>query len=238
MVDIQHKSYAFGRDLINNLQFSVSAGERVAIVGPSGAGKSTLLNIIVGLDNAYVGSVQPSGNTDRITMMFQEPRLMPWLTVLENITLVSESLKLDANNRAHELLAAVGLAEAADYYPGQLSGGMKKRVALARAFMPSPSLLLMDEPFASLDVPTADSLRTLVSSMCRERSVTLMCVTHDLAEAVTLADRVMFFSKDPMRLVLDQNLAGWKHSDESKSAVEHCCQELLSAHPNILKGIA
>lgn len=235
-VDIQHKSHAFGRDLINGLNFTVAKGDQVAIVGPSGAGKSTLLNIIVGLDNAFVGSVKTSQADERITMMFQEPRLMPWLTVLENVALVGE--EGGARERAEDLLQAVGMIEEANYYPNQLSGGMKKRVALARAFMPKPSLLLMDEPFASLDAPTAVALRELVCELCAARGVTLMCVTHDLSEAVTLANRVLFFSKDPMNLILDKSLVSLKAANSQADTINHCCQALLAEHPNILKGIA
>ena len=235
-VDIQRKAFGAGPDVIRGLHFNVAQGEQVAILGPSGAGKSSLLNLTVGLDTDFSGSVVAP--TDLVaTQMFQEPRLMPWLTVQENLLLVVENNQHN-KERAWQLLQAVGLEKERDWFPGQLSGGMKKRAALARAFMPEPNLLLMDEPFASLDLPTAQELRTLVRDMCQAQQVTLLCVTHDLAEAVTLADRLLFFAKDPMALVLDKDIKPWKQSGDDVEYIDHCCQAILQQHPSILRGIA
>ena len=235
-VDIQRKQFAGQPDVIRGLHFNVRPGEQVALMGPSGAGKSTLLNMIVGLDENFTGGIYGQ-DQQKITHLFQEPRLMPWLSAIDNVLLVADDTNAN-RQRALQLLDEVGLAEQAGLYPGQLSGGMKKRVALARAFMPSPSLLLMDEPFGSLDLPTAQSLRALVQRLCRAKDTTLICVTHDLTEAVTLADRLLFFSKEPMTLVLDKALSTLKPPGHSEEGIDHCCQAILQQHPSILRGIA
>ncbi|BFM06136.1 ABC transporter ATP-binding protein [Halioxenophilus aromaticivorans] len=235
-VDIHHKRFAGQPDVIRGLTFSVREGEQLALMGPSGAGKSTLLNMIVGLDCDYTGAITGHGQ-QKVTQLFQEPRLMPWLTTMENVLLVADNSP-QSRDRALQLLQEVGLAEQASLYPGQLSGGMKKRVALARAFMPAPSLLLMDEPFGSLDLPTARALRALVQRLCQAQGTTLICVTHDLTEAVTLADRLLFFSKEPMTLVLDKDIFSMKAKGLGEEGIDHCCQAILQHHPCILRGIA
>lgn len=244
-VSIDSKHYAStGVCAIRDLSFSVEAGEFVAIVGPSGAGKTTLLNLIAGLDREMEGGIELFGKPlhhdaarrENIGFLFQDSRLMPWLDVLENVRLVIAREK-DNRQRAADLIAQVGLEEFAHAYPGQLSGGMQRRVALARAFAVNPRLLLMDEPFHSLDAPTADYLRSLLLELWQRTKPTVLYVTHNLREALALADRVIFLSSRPARRVLELpvNLArprGLEHS-----AVNALYERLLRRHPMLLSGL-
>lgn len=212
-VDIREKQYpghAGGKCVtaLRNLRARVAPSEFCVITGPSGCGKTTLLNIIAGLDPDFAGSLRfepPHGSAPRIGYVFQSPRLLPWRTVRENIALV---LPRNADRAELEaLLAAIGLAEAADAYPARLSGGMARRAALARAFAIAPDLLLMDEPFLSLDAAAADRLRRLLLRLVSLRPATVLCVTHDLAEAVKLADRILVLSPSPGRVVAEMPIA-------------------------------
>jgi len=206
-VDIHEKQYlghagAKSVTALHNLQACVAPSEFCVITGPSGCGKTTLLNIIAGLDRDFAGTVhfEPIP-APKIGYVFQNPRLLPWRTVRENIALVlphhGTSAKLDA------LLAEIGLADAADVYPTRLSGGMARRAALARAFAIAPDLLLMDEPFLSLDAAAADRLRGLLLRLVSTRPVTVLFVTHDLTEAVQLADRILVLSQAPGRVLAE-----------------------------------
>jgi len=187
-IHIQDKSFANGHCALRDFRLQAQPGEFVAIVGPSGAGKSTLLKIISGLDSAYAGQVQLPAQS-QVGFMFQEPRLMPWLTVEQNLMLVNKTL---TGARLTEALNRVGLKDCATLYPGQLSGGMQRRVALVRAFSVSPQLLLMDEPFQSLDAPNAEQLRAYLLELWQATRPTVLFVTHNLSEALSLADRVVF----------------------------------------------
>jgi NitT/TauT family transport system ATP-binding protein len=206
-VDIYEKQYlghagAKSVTALRNLRTCVAPSEVCVITGPSGCGKTTLLNIIAGLDRDFAGNVrfEPIA-APKIGCVFQNPRLLPWRTVRENIALVlphhSGSAELDA------LLAGIGLADAADVYPTRLSGGMARRAALARAFAVAPDLLLMDEPFLSLDAAAADRLRSLLLRLVSTRPTTVLFVTHDLTEAVQLADRILVLSPAPGRVLVE-----------------------------------
>lgn len=173
------------RVILRDLSLTVAAGEFVAVTGPSGCGKSTLLTILAGLDTAFRGQVRTSG---RLGILFQEPRLLPWYNVARNISLAAPSLPAAAIGAA---LAAVGLPEAGTLLPRQLSLGMARRAALARALAVEPELLLLDEPFVSLDGDCADRMRALVSDYCRRRRPTVVMVTHDLDEAGAMAQRII-----------------------------------------------
>ncbi len=189
--------------VLKDVTFQVEPRSFVIITGPSGGGKSTLLNIISGLDNDYTGSVDFGVDHDpRIAFVFQSPRLLPWRTVYENIALpLPEGDPRRAN--IPELLKRVGLAEAANAYPEMISLGMQRRAALARAFVLEPELLLMDEPFVSLDDPTAYALRELLVELWSARPTTVLFVTHDRPEAVMLGTRILRLSSGAATIAQD-----------------------------------
>ncbi len=240
-IDIERKAFESPPTVaLEGLKFAVEPGEFVSIVGPSGAGKSTLLNIVAGLDTRYEGEVSGTNGHDdaqghRVAFVFQTPRLMPWLTALDNVRLV---LPRDPGSAdaAREILDEVGLGGFEDAYPGQLSGGMRRRVALARAFSVKPALLLMDEPFASLDEPLAWRLRAGLHALWRRRRPTVLFVTHDLQEALSLSDRVLFMSQRPGRIVIDQPIDLPHPRGRDDPGVERLRTELLTRHPELLSG--
>jgi len=194
------------RTVFEDFRLSVPAGQFLAITGPSGCGKTTLLNIAAGLDGQFDGERTSLNGADRgrdpvIGYMFQEPRLLPWRTVLTNITLVLP--KDAARETARTWLDRVGLPACGPLYPRQLSMGMARRVALARAFCVEPDFLLMDEPFASLDEATAADLRQLLLTIASRTGATILFVTHSLDEAVGLADRLLVLRGAPATVARD-----------------------------------
>ena len=179
--------------VLSDVSFEVAPRSFLVITGPSGCGKSTLLNIVAGLDTDYEGDVDLGPARDRLAFIFQTPRLLPWRTVYENIALVLPS----GDPRRAEIpamLERVGLAEAANAYPERLSLGMQRRAALARGFILQPEILLMDEPFVSLDDPTATSLRELLMELWHSQPTTVLFVTHDRSEAIQLGTRILRLS--------------------------------------------
>jgi sulfonate transport system ATP-binding protein len=189
--------------VLKNVSFKVEPGSFVIITGPSGGGKSTLLNIIAGLDRDYAGAVDFGGSGEqRIAFVFQSPRLLPWRTVYENIALALPPGDPRIAN-IPELLKRVGLTEAANAYPEMISLGMQRRVALARAFVLEPEILLMDEPFVSLDDPTAHDLRKLLVELWSRRPTTVLFVTHDRPEAVMLGTRILRLSSGSATIAQD-----------------------------------
>lgn len=241
-VDIQKKTYPNGCCAIENLHFSAQAGEFVALVGPSGAGKTTLLNLISGLDPKMDGSIifqsgpgRPS--PVRTGFMFQEPRLMPWLTVQQNLELVLASPSRPRQiTPLHDLLALVGLPGCEKMFPNQLSGGMQRRVALLRSFIVEPELLLMDEPFQSLDAPTANQLIVLLQDLWRRTRSTVLFVTHNLREALCLADRILFLSPQPSRIILDIPIQLSQPRTMGDLAVQDLHASLMMEYPKLLEG--
>lgn len=234
-VDIRAKRHAGAAvDTLGELRFAAQSGDFIAIVGPSGAGKTTLLKIIAGLDPAFDGSVS-AGRGSRVGFVFQEPRLLPWLNVADNLRLVQPDL---SDAAIDDGLARVGLTGTARQFPLRLSGGMQRRVALLRAFLIQPELLLLDEPFISLDAPTADSLYDVLAALRADVMPTTLLVTHDLREALALADRVLFVSRSPARLILDHTvpLSGRRRRDDA--AVSETHHQLMSQHPELLGGLA
>jgi NitT/TauT family transport system ATP-binding protein len=180
--------------VLKDVSFKVEPGSFVVITGPSGCGKSTLLNIIAELDKDYEGKIDfGDSGEQRLAYVFQSPRLLPWRTVHENVALALPRGDPRLAN-IPELLERVGLTEAASAYPEMISLGMQRRAALARAFVLEPEFLLMDEPFVSLDDPTAQSLRELLVELWSRRPTTVLFVTHDRAEAVMLATRILRLS--------------------------------------------
>lgn len=202
-IDIQDKRYPGAAPILQGLRLELAGGEFVCLVGPSGCGKTTLLNILAGLDTDYRGAVEIGSTqaTPRIGYMFQSPRLLPWRTVRDNIALALPA-GIDPADVAH-LFEVVGLTGALDLYPEQLSLGMSRRAALVRAFAINPDFLLMDEPFVSLDPPTARRVRELLITLWQERPHTVLFVTHDLREAVELADRLVFLGKAPASVIAE-----------------------------------
>jgi sulfonate transport system ATP-binding protein len=190
------KSYA-ARAVLDNLTFSLRAGEFAAIVGRSGCGKSTLLRHLAGLEAPDSGEVRINGrrrlhlNPDT-RMMFQEDRLLPWKTVLQNVGL---GLSGDWTPTARSALSDVGLAERSGDWPAVLSGGQRQRVALARALAHAPQFLLLDEPMGALDALTRIEMQRLIERLWLERKFTVLLVTHDVGEAITLADRVVLLEQ-------------------------------------------
>ena len=223
------------------LAFTVPEGEFTCIVGPSGCGKTTLLNIISGLDAEVEGEVRVAGAAPAdgplTGYMFQAPRLMPWLTVRDNVRLVLGDDEL-ADGRTETLLREMGLGDVMDAFPHRLSGGMLRRVALARAFVTGPRLLLLDEPFLSLDTPVANRLRRLLLDLCARRPTTVLFVTHDLREALYLADRVLFMSPGPGRIVLDLPVDLPRPRQPEGADIEALRLDLLDRHPKLLAGLA
>ena len=215
MLAVEDLQFAYSSDriIIANVSFDVSAGEIVSIVGPSGCGKTTLLKTLAGLLKPTKGKVlfqsQPvQGVPAGLAMVFQEysRSLLPWASVSGNVELPLRYKDLDAPGRARlvsESLDAVGLAGYGDHYPWQLSGGMQQRVAIARALAYQPKLLLMDEPFASVDAQTRADLEDLVAAVRARFDITIVFITHDIDEAVYLSDRVIVLSKSPTT-VLDR----------------------------------
>jgi len=185
--------------VLNNLTLTLANGEVGALVGPSGCGKTTLLRIIAGLDRDYDGSVLLPDH-GKLGMVFQEPRLLPWRTLEQNVRLAAPQAS-DASIDA--LFRTLGLEAHRDHYPGELSLGQARRVALARAFAVEPDLLLLDEPFVSLDDALAARLRDELAELVSRRPVTTLLVTHNVEEAVGLADRLFLLSASPARVVAD-----------------------------------
>ena len=184
-------------DVLADIAYTLSRGEVGAFVGPSGCGKTTMLRIVAGLDRDFEGSILGAANP-KLGMVFQEPRLLPWRTVDENIRLV-------APGASGEMLAALfdlfELSSHRSHHPGQLSMGLARRVALARAFAVEPELLILDEPFVSLDEALARRLRSELAVRLERHPVTTLLVTHDLEEAIRLADRIFLLSKRPARIL-------------------------------------
>ncbi|MFL6626362.1 MAG: ATP-binding cassette domain-containing protein [Vitreoscilla sp.] len=196
------------RTVLHGIDIDIHPGEFLAVVGRSGCGKSTLLRLLAGLDSPTGGQLRlddaPAGERrDDVRMMFQEARLLPWRTVLQNVQLGLSTT--DAPARARDALAQVGLADRADDWPSVLSGGQRQRVALARALVHRPRLLLLDEPLGALDALTRIEMQRLIESVWRERRFTAVLVTHDVAEAVALADRVLLIEEG--RVTLDERVA-------------------------------
>lgn len=239
-IAIKDKHYANSTSVVlKDIEFNVKPGEFIAIIGPSGSGKTTLLNMLSGLEDATGQKLLCNGKElndskdYQLGYVFQQPRLMPWLTVNENLQLV---LPTPQKEKIETLLAQVGLAGKGDYYPKQLSGGMQRRVAIARAFAVNPELILLDEPFNSLDAPTAAKLRLLLVNLCKSCDSTVVFVTHDLSEAVNLADRIIFMSNSPSSIIHQVPVELPKPRIESGSLELAWQAKLMTQYPQILSG--
>ena len=186
-----------GVPVIAGLSFALDDGETGALIGPSGCGKSTLMRILAGLDRDFEGSVHLPTH-GRVGMVFQEPRLLPWRSLEDNVRLAAPEASED---EIGALFAALGLAEHRTHFPGELSLGLARRAALARAFAVQPTLLLLDEPFVSLDAPLARQLHGDLIRLVESRGMITVLVTHDVDEAIALADRIFVLSARPAHVV-------------------------------------
>ena len=224
LVDLDRVSMRYGEDeegtlALHRTTLQVGTGEFVAVVGPSGCGKSTLMKVVTGLWPATAGMVRVSGREvagplNIVGMAFQNPTLLPWRTTLANVMLPLEIVRPHCSRlkreraayeaKARDLLALVGLKGFEDHFPWQLSGGMQQRASLCRALIHDPSLLMLDEPFASLDMFTREELWLALQELWLARKPTVILVTHDLREAALLSDRVLVMSARPGRIVAER----------------------------------
>ena len=212
-------------EVLIDLNFAVSSGQTLAIMGPSGCGKSTLLRMIAGLDRDYEGDIRRSGS-GRTGMVFQEPTLLNWRSVEENVALVAPD---DERRQAiiDDILERMELTAHRRHFPGELSVGLARRVGIARALAALPGLLLMDEPFASLDGPLAVRLQSQIKSELLRRPITTLLVTHSFDEALSVADRVLVFSARPSRIIADVLLGPEVLADSSRT--EAAKRQVLAA---------
>ncbi|MBP2151259.1 ABC transporter ATP-binding protein [Xanthobacter autotrophicus DSM 597] len=216
-IDVRDVTIAFERDggelvpAVDRVSFQVRRGEFICLLGPSGCGKSTLLNAVAGFETPYEGDVVVGGKTvtgpgpDR-GVVFQQPRLFPWKSVRANVAhgpRMAGKSRAEARAIADELIEMVGLSRSADALPHTLSGGMQQRVAIARALANRPNILLMDEPFGALDAQTRTVMQESLLRLWAQLDTTILFVTHDIDEAVLLADRVLVMSAGPGRIVRD-----------------------------------
>jgi len=216
-------------EVLRDISLSLAPGEVCALVGPSGCGKTTMLRIIAGLDRDYDGTLRrpPDG---RLGMVFQEPRLLPWRSVADNVRLIAPHA--DAAELA-TLFEVLGLAIHQAHYPGELSLGLARRVAIARAFAVKPELLLLDEPFVSLDDALARRLREELVLLVDRRSVTTLLVTHDIDEAVRLGDRILLLSSRPAHVLAEMPVLTPRaaRTDDDIAAIKAAIASRIAAGP-------
>lgn len=220
------RSYQPGRGVLRGLDLSIVPGEFVALLGRSGAGKSTLLRILAGLDPEYLGDVLVP---ERRAVVFQEPRLIPWQKVLANVVLglrPGPDGRAGLRQRSVDALSEVGLAGHARAWPATLSGGEAQRVALARALVREPQLMLLDEPFGALDALTRTRMHTLLQALCARHRPAVLLVTHDVQEAVMLADRAVVLTEG--RISLDMPVALPRLRDPAQPAFQRLRTRLLA----------
>jgi len=216
------------RVVLHDVAFGLRSGEICALLGPSGCGKTMLLRIISGLVSDFEGRiVLPSPH--RIGMVFQEPRLLPWRSLIQNLRLVGAS----SENDLAEIVAALRLSKHLDHFPGELSLGLARRVAIARAFAVKPDLLLLDEPFVSLDAALAAQLREELLALVLKRKATTLIVTHDVEEAISLADRIIVLSAAPGRILADRTIVAPR-----EALTEACAAKLKEVLRSLMANAA
>ncbi|HET9902679.1 MAG TPA: ABC transporter ATP-binding protein [Xanthobacteraceae bacterium] len=229
------KTYPNGVHALDNVTLTVQPGEIVAIVGGSGCGKSTLLRAVSGLDGPTHGSVTLDGEIitephAKIGIIFQEPRLLPWLTVAGNVGFgLADRPKGERAERVGEALARVGLSEKAGVWPRELSGGQAQRVAIARALVPRPEVLLLDEPFSALDAFTRADLQDHLLTLWADLKPTLVIVTHDVEEAIVLADRIIVMRPRPGRIYEEIEADLPRPRDRQSAAFDFVKRRVLAA---------
>ncbi|MGO2391844.1 MAG: ATP-binding cassette domain-containing protein [Halomonas sp.] len=216
-------------EVLKGIDLEIENGQFIAIVGRSGCGKSTLLRLIAGLDRHNAGTLSADGHADLastdIRLMFQDDRLLPWKSVIDNIGI---GLKGDWKPRALRVLEEVGLSDKADVWPAKLSGGQRQRVALARALIHQPQLLLLDEPLGALDALTRIEMQRLIERLWQQHGFTVLLVTHDVQEAVQLADRV---------IVLEQGQIGMDKAVDLARPREQASADVTAIEGKVLKRV-
>ena len=235
ILDRVGKTYPNGVHALENFSARIQPGEIVAIIGGSGCGKSTLLRTICGLDRATTGlvtldTISITAPHEKVGIIFQEPRLLPWLSVADNIGFgLSHLPAAERQQRVTRALARVSLSDKADAWPRELSGGQAQRVAIARALVPSPEVLLLDEPFSALDAFTRADLQDHLLDLWADTKPTLILVTHDVDEAVVLADRVMVMRPRPGRLFEEIKVDLTRPRDRASTAFELVKHQVLAS---------
>jgi NitT/TauT family transport system ATP-binding protein len=214
------KKYYNHRKILSDLSFEVGENEIAAIVGPSGCGKTTMLNIISGLEKEYIGYVEKTSG--KIGYVFQEDRILPWLTVAENIKIVNQK---GSDKEVQYYIDLVGLNGYEKFYPDELSGGMKQRCAIARALYFGSDFLLMDEPFKSLDYILKQKMLADLLEIHKVQKNSILMVTHDIDEALTVGDKILVLQKNPCKLVREINLKEMKKDE--KLNLEEIRKEIL-----------
>jgi sulfonate transport system ATP-binding protein len=237
MLELQNlsKTYQNGVRALDGISLSVGAGEIVAIVGSSGCGKSTLLRAISGLDRPSRGRVLLDGESvtsphEKIGIVFQEPRLLPWLSVAGNVGFgLEDRPRVERNERVVKAMMRVGLADKAAVWPRELSGGQAQRVAIARALVPRPEVLLLDEPFSALDAFTRIDLQDHLLDLWADLLPTLILVTHDVDEAIVLADRIFVMRPRPGRMFEEIDARLERPRDRQSAAFDHIKRRVLTS---------
>ena len=239
MISLSNVSVAFGeghQPVIDALSLDVDQGEFVSIVGASGCGKSTLLNVIAGLEAPRGGSVSVESEP---SLIFQDPALFPWLSARDNVVLAMHDKgmrRVDQSSEADRLLRLVGLAGEEGKRPHELSGGMRQRVAIARALARGSRVLLMDEPFSALDAITRDTLHDELATLWKERGLTVVFVTHNVREAVTLGQRVVLMAARPGRIVAEWHVDEPYPRDPASDAVHALERDITRTLRELVAG--
>lgn len=233
MLSIKIKEKKFDNKLIfKDFKLDIDSSDFISIIGPSGCGKTTLLKMISSLDINFEGSIRYKNKIEEIqklSYIFQDSRLLPWLSVKENILLVSENKN---EKEISQLLEEFSLSDYENSFVKELSGGMKRRVSIIRAFINKPEVILLDEPFVSLDYPSAQVLRKFVYKFYKSFKPIIIFVTHDLKEAMFLSDRILFLKGKPSSIILEyENKACFDETITSKKIIK-----LLEKYPKLLHG--
>ena len=243
VLDRLSKTYADGTAALADVSLAVRPSEIVALIGGSGCGKTTALRLIAGLDRPSRGAITLDGEPvvephPSIGIVFQEPRLLPWHTVGDNVGFgLMDRPASERRDRVRHALEKVGLADQVDRWPKDLSGGQQQRVAIARSFVMSPKVLLLDEPFSALDAFTRASLHDHLFRLWEESRPTILLVTHDVGEAVTLADRVVVMRPKPGRIDDELSLGLARPRGKASPAVEAASRRVLAALDRSLKPV-